>query len=66
VDFLSTVIVQTVEGIIKNTEKRLASLQFKNAVAQLEVAKTLALFAELDDEQQRRIHLESVDEAKRL
>jgi O-succinylbenzoate synthase len=65
-EFLSTAITQTVEAVIKNTEKRISNLQFKQAVGLLKVAKTLAIFAELDDEQQRKIHLESVNEAKQL
>jgi len=64
--FLTDVIAQTVEGVIGHTEKRIRSLQFKNTVAQLVVAKTLAQFIELDDEQKRKIHLEAVNEVKNL
>ena len=65
-EFLSTAISKTVQGIIANTEKRLSSLAFKQVVASLKMSKILALYLELDKQQEEQIRLEALSEAKKI
>lgn len=65
-DYLSKIITQTVHGIIGNTEKRLSTIGFKQVVASLKMSKILALYLELDEEQEKRIYIEALNEAKKI
>ena len=65
-EFLSTAISKTVQGIIANTEKRLSTLAFKQAVASMKMSKILALFIDLDKQQEEQINLEALRETKKI
>ena len=65
-EFLSTAISKTVQGIIANTEKRLSTLAFKQVVASMKMAKILALYLDLDEQQEKQIYLQALSEAKKI
>jgi hypothetical protein len=66
IEFLAPIITKTVGAAINNSEKRLASVSFKQAVGLIRISKILALFSEIDTELENKINIESVREAKRL
>ena len=64
--YLTSVITSTVEGIIANTENRLARNQFKVAVELNTLSKLAAIWLGADEQLVQRIRLESIDEVKRV
>lgn len=65
-DFFSEAIRQTIEGIIKTSENRLARLHFKSAVELAKMAHTIASLSDVDDETLRQLHIRCIDEVKRI
>ena len=65
-DFLCDQIAQTVSAIISNTENRIARMQFKEAVELAKLTHMVAPLCDLDDEQLRRLHIQCVDEVKKI
>ena len=65
-DFFAAAIQQTVEGIVRTTENRLARLQFKSAVESAKLAHLIASLTNVDDETLRQLHIRCVDEVKRI
>lgn len=63
-DFFCEAIRQTMEGIIKTSETRLARLHFKSAVELAKMAHTIASLSDIDDDTLRRLHIRCVDEVK--
>ena len=65
-DFLCEAIRQTMEGIVKTSENRLARLQFKLAVEQAKLAHLIASLSNVDDEALRKLHIRCMEEVKRI
>lgn len=65
-DFFCEAIRQTMEGIVKTTENRLARLQFKSAVELAKISHTVASLSNVDDETLRQLHIRCIDEVKRI
>jgi metal-responsive CopG/Arc/MetJ family transcriptional regulator len=65
-DFLVAAVAQTVSAIISNTENRIARMQFKEAVELAKLTHMVAPLCDLDDEQLRRLHIQCVDEVKKI
>ena len=64
-EFLSDVIVESMEGIIKALENRFGRLLFKIAVEMAKLEQMLAAINEMDDETIERLHKRCVDEVKK-
>ena len=65
-EFLSDVIVESMEGIIKSLENRFGKLLFKIAVEMAKLEQMLASINEMDDETIERLHKRCVDEVKKI
>ena len=65
-DFLATVISQTLRGIIKSSEDRIARLQFKEAVELAKIVRMIAPLCRMKEGDLHQIHIECVDEVKRI
>ena len=65
-EFLSDVIVESMEGIIKALENRFGRLLFKIAVEMAKLEQMLAAINEMDDETIERLHKRCVDEVKKI
>ena len=65
-EFLSDVIVESMEGIIKALENRFGRLLFKIAVEMAKLEQMLASINEMDDETIERLHKRCVDEVKKI
>ena len=65
-EFLSDVITESMEGIIKSLENRFGRLLFKIAVEMAKLEQMLAAINEMDDETIERLHKRCVDEVKKI
>ena len=65
-EFLSDVITESMEGIIKALENRFGRLLFKIAVEMAKLEQMLASINEMDDETIERLHKRCVDEVKKI
>ena len=65
-EYVSRVILSTVEGILKGTEDRMARLMFKQAVELAKIFKIISLAFETSDETLDELHFECVKEVKKL
>lgn len=65
-EYVSRVILSTVEGIMKGSEDRISRLLFKQAVELAKVFKIISLAFETSDETLDEIHTECVREVKKI
>ena len=65
-DYLSVAVTQAVEGVIENTENRLARMMFKEAVELAKLTSMLADINEMDDSAIERLHYKCVQEVKKI
>ena len=65
-DYIAGIIAQTLRGIVKMSEDRLARMQFKEAVELAKIVHMIAPLCEVDDEDLRRLHIKCVDEVKHI
>ena len=65
-DYLSAAVTQAVEGVIENTENRLARMMFKEAVELAKLTSMLADINEMDDSAIERLHYKCVQEVKKI
>ena len=65
-DFLSAAVTQSVEGVIENTENRLARMMFKEAVELAKLTSMLADINEMDDNAIEGLHYKCVQEVKKI
>jgi len=65
-DYLSAVVTQSVEGVVENTENRLARMMFKEAVELAKLTSMLADINEMDDGAIERLHYKCVQEVKKI
>lgn len=63
---LADSIERLVKGIVRDSENRIARLQFKEAVELAKVANVLAYTSELDAETIEKLHLKCVNEVKKI
>ena len=66
IDFLSDVILESMKGIVKTSEDRLACLLFKIAVEMAKLESMLAAINDMDKETMRRLHIHCVNEVKKI
>ena len=65
-DFLASVILEGMTGIVKTSENRLARLLFKIAVEMAKLESMLAVINDMDEETMRRLHIRCVNEVKKI
>lgn len=65
-EYISRVILSTVEGIMKGSEERISRLLFKQAVELAKIFKIISLAFETSDETLDEIHAECIREVKKL
>lgn len=65
-DFIAKVITESMRGIIKSTEDRIARMQFKEAVELAKIVRMIAPLCELGDDELRQLHIECVGEVKHI
>ena len=65
-EFLSEVIVDAVMATVVQTENRLSRLLFKIAVELAKLEQLLAVINEMDEESMRKLHIECVNEVKKI
>jgi len=65
-DYLSATITHAMEGVIENTENRLARMMFKEAVELAKLTSMLADINEMDDGAIERLHYKCVQEVKKI
>ena len=65
-DFLSDVITESMTGIVKTAENRLARLLFKIAVEMAKLESMLAAINDMDEATMRRLHIRCVNEVKKI
>ena len=65
-DFLSDVITESMTGIVKTAENRLARLLFKIAVEMAKLESMLAAINDMDAATMRRLHIRCVNEVKKI
>ena len=65
-DYLSAAVTKAVEGVIENTENRLARMMFKEAVELAKLTSMLADINEMDDSEIERLHYRCVQEVKKI
>ncbi|MDL2273647.1 hypothetical protein LJC34_03770 [Oscillospiraceae bacterium OttesenSCG-928-G22] len=65
-DFLADVVTQAISGVVSGAENRIARMQFKEAVELAKLTHMLASINEVDDETLRRLHVQCVDEVRRI
>ena len=65
-DYLSAAVTQAVEGVIENTENRLARMMFKEAVELAKLTSMLADINEMDDSAIERLHYKCIQEVKKI
>jgi hypothetical protein len=66
IDYFSRALTETLRGVVKSAEDRLSRLQFKEAVELAKIVRLLAPLCEADDDELRRLHIDCVDEVKRI
>ena len=65
-DYVSSVIISSINGIMKGYEDRTSRMMFKQAVEMAKVFKFLAEGFKLTDEQMDSIHTECVQEVRKI
>ena len=65
-DFLARVILESMSGIVKTSENRIARLLFKIAVEMAKLEQMLASINDMDEETMRRLHIRCVNEVKKI
>ena len=65
-DFLSEVMLESMKGIVKNSENHLARLLFKIAVEMAKLESMLAAINDMDEATMRRLHIRCVNEVKKI
>lgn len=65
-DFLANVILESISGIVKTSENRLARLLFKIAVEMAKLESMLAVINDMDEETMRKLHIRCVNEVKKI
>jgi hypothetical protein len=65
-DFLAKAVAETIRGIVKSTEERIARMQFKEAVELAKIVRMIAPLCEVDGEELKKLHINCVDEVKRI
>ena len=65
-DFLASVILEAMGGLVKTSENRTARLLFKIAVEMAKLENMLASINDMDEETMRRLHIRCVNEVKRI
>lgn len=65
-DFLASVILESMSGIVKTSENRIARLLFKIAVEMAKLEQMLASINDMDEETMRRLHIRCVNEVKKI
>ena len=65
-EFFAKAISQTVEGVVKTSENRIARLLFKIAVEMGKLENMLAVINEMDEETIKRLHIRCVNEVKKI
>ena len=65
-DFLASVILESMSGIVKTSENRIARLPFKIAVEMAKLEQMLASINDMDEETMRRLHIRCVNEVKKI
>lgn len=65
-DYVSNVIISSIDGIMKGYEDRTSRMMFKQAVEMAKIFKFLADGFKLSDEQMDSIHAECVQEVKKI
>ena len=65
-DFLSDVMMETMSGVVKTSENRIAKLLFKIAVEMEKLESMLAAINDMDEETMRRLHVRCVNEVKKI
>ena len=65
-DFLSDVMMETMSGVVKTSENRIAKLLFKIAVEMAKLESMLAAINDMDEETMRRLHVRCVNEVKKI
>ena len=66
IDFITKAIFDTLRGIVKSSEDRVARMQFKEAVELAKISHLIAPLCEVDDEELRKLHIKCVDEVKHI
>lgn len=65
-DFLAKAILDSMSGMVKASENRLARLLFKIAVEMGKLEYMLAAINEMDEETMRKLHIRCVNEVKKI
>ena len=65
-DFLSDVMMETMSGVVKTSENRIAKLLFKIAVEMAKLESMLAAINDMDEETMRRLNVRCVNEVKKI
>ena len=65
-DFLSDVMMETMSGVVKTSENRIAKLLFKIAVEMAKLESMFAAINDMDEETMRRLHVRCVNEVKKI
>lgn len=65
-DFFGDIITNTISSIIKTSEERISKIQFKQAVELAKISKAVSQIFEYDDEKLLKLHLDSVEEVKKI
>ena len=65
-DYVSNVIISSIDGIMKGYEDRTSRMMFKQSVEMAKIFKFLAEGFKLTDEQINSIHTECVQEVKKI
>ena len=58
--------LESMKGIVKNSENRLARLLFKIAVEMAKLESMLAAINDMDEATMRRLHIRCVNEVKKI
>lgn len=66
VDYISPLITESVNAVVKGTEQRLSRLLFKVAVELGKVSHVQAAVNEIDDETLRQLHIMCVNEVRKI
>lgn len=66
VDYFSRAVSASLKALIKSSEDRISRLQFKEAVELAKIVRMIAPLCELDEDELHRLHLDCVDEVKRI
>ena len=65
-DFLSEVMLESMKGIVKNSENRLAALLFKIGVEMAKLEGMLGAINDMDEAIMRRLHICCVNEVEKI